>query len=93
MILAQVDTLDSLVSTLQNGGPWAILSLAIFAIMFLARAYVKARDERDTAVSDLNDKLRGLLKDIVVTAEQQKASNEKIEDILDRIDRKLEKDQ
>lgn len=99
----QLDTAKDLVAMLRDGGPWALLALALIAIAWLARLYVQARDDRDKAVSDLNDKLTGLLKDMVVSAEQQKASNEKVVgllnriesnekvvDVLDRIERRLE---
>lgn len=90
MILAQVEALGPLITSLQTGGPWAILALAILAIIWLARSYVQARDERDAAVSNLNEKLSGLLKDMVSAAEQQKAANEKVVDLLERIERRFD---
>jgi hypothetical protein len=86
----QIETAQSLVDLLRNGGPWALLALALLALAWFAKAYVSARDERDKAVSDLNEKLTGLLKDMVTAAEQQKAANEKVVDLLDRIERRLE---
>lgn len=91
MILAQIETAQGIVDMLRTGGPWGLLALTITALAWLARAYVKARDEKDATVSLLNEKLTDLLKDTVQAAEQMKASNEKIEDHLDRIDRQLEK--
>lgn len=90
LIPGQVETATNLVHLLQDGGPWALMSIAFVALAWVSRAYVGARDERDKAVSDLNDKLTGLLKDMVTAAEQQKAANERIVDILDRIERRLE---
>lgn len=86
----QIETAEKLVTMLQNGGPWAILAIALAAIAWLAKAYVQARDDRDAAVSGMNEKLTGLLKDVTIGAEQQKAANEKTADLLERIERKLD---
>lgn len=87
---AQLDTAEKLVTLLRDGGPWALLAIALTAIAWLASRYIQARDDRDAAVSGLNDKLTGLLKDMVMSVEQQKAANEKVADLLDRIERRLE---
>lgn len=86
----QLDAAKELVQLLKDGGPWALVALLLLAVIWLAKSYVSARDERDKAVSDLNDKLTGLLKDMVLAIEGLKKSVETVETSLDRIERKLE---
>jgi|SRR6516162_3936714 hypothetical protein len=87
---AQFDAAKDLVQLLKDGGPWALLALALIALVWLAKAYVGARDERDKAVSDLNTQLTGLIKEMVAALEQWKATGEKQIDALERIERRLE---
>lgn len=87
---AQVQEVADLVKVLKDGGPWAIMALTILGLVWIARMYVKARDDRDSAISAINDKLTGILVDVTKGAEKQAATNDKIIDLLDRIERRID---
>ena len=76
----------ALTKMLSEGGPWALLSLAILAIVYLWRAYVKARDARDA----LAEKITDLTEKVVEQLTFQKTSNFQVAEALKVIDRRLE---
>lgn len=43
----------SLAKLLHDYGPWALVAMSLIAIAWLARMYVKARDDRDLAVGEI----------------------------------------
>lgn len=87
---SQLETAERMITMLRDGGPWGLLTLALLAIYWLAKRYIDARDERDKAVSGLNDQLTGLLKECVSTATKQSAAMENMADTLERLERRLD---
>lgn len=78
------------ITTLETGGPWAIVVALALAVVALARAYVQARDARDAALAAVTDKLTALLTDVIRSSEKQHASNERVADVLENLERRFE---
>lgn len=80
----------ALTTLLRDGGPWALLALALMALAYIARSYVKARDARD----ELSDKIMKQLTDLTERAVEaftlQKTSNYQVSQALQALDRRLE---
>lgn len=76
----------ALTKLLRDGGPWALLALALIAIVYLWRAYVKARDARDA----LSEKITALTEKSVEAFTLQKTSNYQVAEALKALDRRVE---
>ena len=83
-----VETAERITTLLRDGGPWALLALTLVALAWMTKQYIAARDAKDTAMAALNVELTGLLKQVIQTAAEQKASNEQVHDALERLERK-----
>lgn len=81
---------QSWIAALETGGPWAIVVALAIAVIALARAYVNARDAKDAAQDVVSEKLIGLLTQVIQSSERQQASNERVAEILEKLERRLE---
>lgn len=75
-----------LTNLLKDGGPWALLSLALVALVGVFRMYVRARDGRD----DLAEKITELAEKSVEASTLQKTSNYQVAEALKALDRRVE---
>lgn len=76
----------ALTNLLKDGGPWALLAIALLTIGYLWSAYVKARDARD----ELAEKITALAEKSVEAFTLQKTSNYQVAEALKALDRRVE---
>jgi hypothetical protein len=81
---------QTLVEALAANGPWAIVALLFIGIGFVARAYVKARDNHETFMKQLIDQMQGVLVDSTAASTRQSETNERVNETLARLERRVE---
>ena len=80
-----MDTLTELTKVLQDGGPWALLALTLLAIAWLAKLYIKARDNIEKELKDMAKSHAELLADMVRIGEKQVSSGEALSKEFERL--------
>ena len=69
---------EVLVTQLQTGGPWALLSLSLLALAWVVHAYVKIRDRQDEYRDQLLTQMKEILIESTTASVHQAESNERV---------------
>ena len=85
-----MDTLIELAKFLQEGGPWAVMALLIGAIVFRERAYERDRARYEKTLKEQNEHLTNVLVESTRQSERQAATNDKLAEVVERLERRLE---
>lgn len=69
---------EVLVNQLQTGGPWALVALLVLALAWLARAYVRVRDNHDKYQDGLLEQMKDILTESTASSVRQSESNDRV---------------
>lgn len=82
--------LQTLVTTLQEGGPWALMAISFIGTGFVARSYVKVRDRHEEFQKGLLEQMSNILVESTEASVRQGESNEQVRQALERVERRVE---
>jgi hypothetical protein len=78
-----------LTEMLRDGGPWALLAIALVALAYVSKQYVKARDSLEVVLKEMAQGNAKLLEDMVRVGEKQISSGDTLVKSMDAMTAEL----
>lgn len=90
MTSGELEPISALAQTLRDYGLWSVLAIALIALVWVSRAYVKVRDDHAKSLDGLYASSIEKVERMIEAVTRQASTNEQISRVLLEIERRLE---